>query len=633
MRPQARFNRLEAAREFGVRVGQRLLAVAAEHACHIDEHEEQIAKFVFYPCLLSIAQGIAQFADFLLELVENTADIRPFEANTRRAVLKFLRTLERGQGARYVVEYAFGRKPLFLLVLPCFPDDIDIFRLVRLRIAEDVGMAADHFLRHAAHHVVEGKQSRFLRHLCVVDDLQQQIAQFIAQAFHVADLDRIRDLVSFLDRVRGDAAKILRKVPRAAAVRVAQRRHDAQEFFNFFTVHRHPYIKRLAGLQARNTTKRCLPSGIMIIKCSRRFLRMRIGMLSEEKKLLFWEEIEREFRSSDSDKSSLSEHFTETSGAGNKTPAETLDEILERFSGNDLRLKRDLLTDCLDGAGSEKSLLFFTAAYFSKIPDSVSLETDDDIFEGMQQLGGLAAISPAVADYLKTAIATLEKNQSPETVAELVWRMQFGAVRPAPQTSRPSAIGDAFAASVIDNANRLLGKDSDARRFLLGEMTLNTQPGSEVQDRARQLLLGEIDQAKDAESITECVKAAADFVSERDETFYYGRPDAVIDEAGAERWKIIVASLPVTQQIEEAKRVILTDARHNKLSDGYLVNAAAAAVLNIAKEWNADHIYSDDLQSLLNEIVDLKINESMEARQFLSKSGSAKKYPWGKYLP
>ena len=55
-------------------------------------------------------------------------------------------------------------------------------------------------------------------------DLEQQVAEFVAQPRRLAALDRVGDLVGLLDRVRRDAGEILREVPRAAALRVAQAR-------------------------------------------------------------------------------------------------------------------------------------------------------------------------------------------------------------------------------------------------------------------------------------------------------------------------------------------------------------------------------------------------------------------------
>ncbi len=48
------------------------------------------------------------------------------------------------------------------------------------------------------------------------DDLQQQIAELVAQIREIAALDRIGDLVGLLDRVGGDGRVGLLEVPGAA---------------------------------------------------------------------------------------------------------------------------------------------------------------------------------------------------------------------------------------------------------------------------------------------------------------------------------------------------------------------------------------------------------------------------------
>ena len=62
-----------------------------------------------------------------------------------------------------------------------------------------------------------------------LDDLEQEIAQFITQVVEVAARNGIGDLVSLLDRVRSDGFERLLEVPRAARDGRAQRRHDFDE--------------------------------------------------------------------------------------------------------------------------------------------------------------------------------------------------------------------------------------------------------------------------------------------------------------------------------------------------------------------------------------------------------------------
>jgi hypothetical protein len=57
----------------------------------------------------------------------------------------------------------------------------------------------------------------------VENDLKQEIAELVLEVDEILALDRIRDLVGFLDRVGSDRAKILFEVPRTARLRCAER--------------------------------------------------------------------------------------------------------------------------------------------------------------------------------------------------------------------------------------------------------------------------------------------------------------------------------------------------------------------------------------------------------------------------
>ena len=67
--------------------------------------------------------------------------------------------------------------------------------------------------------IAEGEFAGFLGHVRVVDDLQQQVAELVAQIVQVAARDGVGDLVGFLDRVGRDGRKILLDVPGAAGLR------------------------------------------------------------------------------------------------------------------------------------------------------------------------------------------------------------------------------------------------------------------------------------------------------------------------------------------------------------------------------------------------------------------------------
>ena len=128
--------------------------------------------------------------------------------------------------------------------------------------AEDVRVAADHFLRDGVHHIGEGEGAVLLGHARVIDNLKQQIAQLVLERAHVALLDGVGDLVGFLDGVGGNRLESLLQVPRTARARRAQGRHHGQKIGNRLArVRAHCGFARghdHGGLIARNRKTRTL---------------------------------------------------------------------------------------------------------------------------------------------------------------------------------------------------------------------------------------------------------------------------------------------------------------------------------------------------------------------------------------
>ena len=77
-----------------------------------------------------------------------------------------------------------------------------------------------HLVEETFRHVSEVERSTLLRHYTVEEDLQQQIAQLLAQKRVVAGSNRVIDLVRFLEQVRPKRLVRLRRVPFAAATQV-----------------------------------------------------------------------------------------------------------------------------------------------------------------------------------------------------------------------------------------------------------------------------------------------------------------------------------------------------------------------------------------------------------------------------
>ena len=80
-----------------------------------------------------------------------------------------------GTHARHELEISHRTFPIAKL-----PDAFHGFRRPRLRLTEDMGMAADHFLGDRLDNAAEIEQVAFLRHASVENDLEQEIAQFVA---------------------------------------------------------------------------------------------------------------------------------------------------------------------------------------------------------------------------------------------------------------------------------------------------------------------------------------------------------------------------------------------------------------------------------------------------------------------
>ena len=90
-------------------------------------------------------------------------------------------------------------------------------------------MAADHLVRNGLCDLSKAEPAALIRHLRVIDHLEQQIAQFIQEQVWVIRGDGVRDLIAFLNCVRRDGGEILHQIPGAAAIWVAQLGHDGEQ--------------------------------------------------------------------------------------------------------------------------------------------------------------------------------------------------------------------------------------------------------------------------------------------------------------------------------------------------------------------------------------------------------------------
>src|SRR5690606_11376541 len=92
-------------------------------------------------------------------------------------------------------------------------------------LAEDMRMALDELGGDCLSHVVEIEAAFFFGHARMKDDLEQKVAQFIAQRLAVFPLNRVIDLIGFLDGVGSDRLEGLLDIPWTADLRIAKSGH------------------------------------------------------------------------------------------------------------------------------------------------------------------------------------------------------------------------------------------------------------------------------------------------------------------------------------------------------------------------------------------------------------------------
>ena len=204
----------------------------------IDEREDQVAEFGLDRIRVLLRHGILQLVQLLRDLVEDRLGILPVEADARRALLQLEGARQRRMADRYVVQIAAlaGLAAGILLGplarLHLFPHALGQPGAAGILVAEDMRVPADHLGGDGLDDVAEGEYSGLLGHARVVDHLQKQVAELVAQIVEIAALDRVGHLIGFLDRVRRDGREILFEVPGTAGHRRPQRGHDLDQAVN-----------------------------------------------------------------------------------------------------------------------------------------------------------------------------------------------------------------------------------------------------------------------------------------------------------------------------------------------------------------------------------------------------------------
>ena len=224
-------------------------------AREIDQHEHQIADLLLDMRRIARCDRIGHLARFLLDLGENRVNVVPVEPDGACGFLQFQRARQRRPTGLDLRQNGGGKgaslQALFLR-LDLAPQGADLVRRQIARIPEHMGMAPDQLGGDGLHHAAEIERALFLRHLRMEHDLQQQIAQFLAQVAEIAPCDRISDLIGFFDRIGRDGREILFQIPRAAGDRRAQGGHDLEEAGNVArSFHRAFLARRRAKEKAR----------------------------------------------------------------------------------------------------------------------------------------------------------------------------------------------------------------------------------------------------------------------------------------------------------------------------------------------------------------------------------------------
>ncbi len=140
-------------------------------------------------------------------------------------LVNLARVKQRGQLRRQTLEQAFGRGAVFLFRgLDRVPLMEHGLGCGQVHLAKNVRMAADELVVDLARHILEIKVAGLGRHLRVHDDVQEQIAEFLAHVRKIAPVNRIEQFGDLLDQAVADALVRLFQIPRTTP-RAAQPRH------------------------------------------------------------------------------------------------------------------------------------------------------------------------------------------------------------------------------------------------------------------------------------------------------------------------------------------------------------------------------------------------------------------------
>ena len=126
-----------------------------------------------------------------------------------------------GQARRDAVERA---RSLLLRLLPLLPYGVQV--VGRILAREHVRVAGDQLVADASRHVIDGERVPLRGDLRVERDLQEEVAELLAEVVIGARLDRVHHLGGLFDQVVQQRRMRLLGVPRAACPQRVHHRHE-----------------------------------------------------------------------------------------------------------------------------------------------------------------------------------------------------------------------------------------------------------------------------------------------------------------------------------------------------------------------------------------------------------------------
>lgn len=205
---------LEAGDELAGGGGESGLAVDLELAGEVDDGEKEVAELLLDVAGFAGGEGLAEFRYLLLDLIKDGVGGLPVEADAGGLPLSILRAQEGGLAGAETVHY--GGAVFFLGALDLLPLEEHLGAVGGGFVAKDVGVAANELFADLGDDFVEGKGVAFPRHLGVHDDVEQDVAQLLAEVGVVGLVNGLDDLVTLLDEGGAEAGVGLLAVPRAA---------------------------------------------------------------------------------------------------------------------------------------------------------------------------------------------------------------------------------------------------------------------------------------------------------------------------------------------------------------------------------------------------------------------------------